>query len=386
MIESSHLLFDILRSVFHNNQMSDADKSLVSRDSLAEIVKLASGHDIAHLVSIGVMNNELVDDEIKPQLQKVVFKAVYRHEKIKYAFNNLCDALEKAQIPFMPLKGSVIRQYYPQEWMRTSCDIDILVSEADSQKAMELLINEYGYSYKGKGSHDISLYSSGKVHVELHYNLIEDGRINNSSKILKTVWDTALLREGFGYWYEMTDEMFYFYHIAHMAKHFVQGGCGIRSFIDLWILDNLHKSSFEKRNELLAKADLLTFANALRKICEIWFNNGEYDPVSKQIEDYILRGGVYGNNENRIMVQQQKKGGRIKYALSKIFIPYDVIKFHYPVLQKHRWLTPFMEVRRWCKLIFRGHLKRTAKELRYNNSISSDQADSMKALLDNIGL
>jgi hypothetical protein len=85
-------------------------------------------------------------------------------------------------------------------------------------------------------------------------------------------------------------------------------------------------------------------------------------------------------------VQQQKKGGRVKYALSKIFLPYDVIKFHYPVLQKHRCLTPLMQVRRWCKLIFCGHLKRSAKELQYNNSITDTEAKNIQNFLHNIGL
>ena len=130
----------------------------------------------------------------------------------------------------------------------------------------------------------------------------------------------------------------------------------------------------------------MKFASAVRKLSRIWFSNEPYDYFSQQMEDYILRGGVYGNNENRITVQQQKKGGRIKYALSKIFIPYDVIKFHYPILQKHRWLTPFMEVRRWFKLIFCGHAKRTINELKYNQTISADKADATKNFLENIGL
>ncbi len=378
-------LFDLLRSSISGEKISDTVREMLSIEKLHNFFKISNTHDVSHLLALGIKQNELTE-KIDIDIDKCVFKAVYRHERTKHAFTNLCDALEKSQIPFIPLKGSVIRKYYPEPWMRTSCDIDILVSEADSQKAMELLINEYGYSYQRKGSHDISLYSHGKIHVELHYDLIENGRANNSAKILTTVWDTAVLREGSQYWYEMPDEMFYFYHIAHMAKHFVEGGCGIRSFIDLWILDSIHQENFEKRNELLAKADLLIFANSLRRLCKIWFENGEHDHVSRQMEDYVLRGGVYGNHENRIMVQQQKKGGRLRYVLSKIFIPYDVIKFHYPVLQKHRWLTPFMQVRRWCKLIFWGHLKRTARELRYNNSISSEQAKSMQTFLDNIGL
>ena len=58
----------------------------------------------------------------------------------------------------------------------------------------------------------------------------------------------------------------------------------------------------------------------------------------------------------------------------------------YPILQKHRFLTPIMEVRRWGKLIFCGHLKRTAKELEYNRHISAETASEMRKLLKNVGL
>ena len=129
----------------------------------------------------------------------------------------------------------------------------------------------------------------------------------------------------------MTDEMFYFYHIAHMAKHFEEGGCGIRPFIDLWTLDNIKDVDHDKRDELLSQGNLLKFAEVARMLSRVWFENNEHTEITKKMERYILRGGIYGTNENRIAVQQQKRGGRLKYALSKIFIPYDNIKFHYPI-------------------------------------------------------
>ena len=105
------------------------------------------------------------------------------------------------------------------------------------------------------------------------------------------------------------------------------------------------------------------------------------------MEDYILRGGVYGNSENRITLQQQKKGGQVKYVLAKMFIPYDEIKFLYPILQKYRWLTPVMEVRRWFKFVFyRKETKRVARELAYNNRVTNSEAENMKTFLSEIGL
>ncbi len=383
---TAQLLFSILRSVIHGNQMNDADKHLVTDDLLKDMIKLASKHDIVHIIALGILNNGLADEETKTQLQQITFRAVYRYEKLNYELRQVCDALEKAEIPFLPLKGSVIRKYYPEPWMRTSCDIDVLVQEKNLRVAVSYLVKNLKYTEHEQNSHDISLFSQSGNHIELHFDLVEDYISDSSSKILADVWNVVTVKEDCSYHYEMPDDMFYFYHIAHMAKHFENGGCGIRPFIDLLILDNLREVDHKKRDNLLEQGNLLKFANSARKLSRIWLLNEPYDVVSKQMEDYILRGGVYGNNQNRITVQQQKKGGRFKYVLSKIFIPYDVIKFHYPILQKHRWLTPFMEVRRWFKLIFCGHAKRTINELKYNQTISADKADVTKNFLENIGL
>lgn len=379
------ILFALLRSAICGTKLTEEERNDYSHDLLQDLLKISSKHDVVHLLVFGLKQNELISKE-NSDIEKYFLKAVYRYERLRYEYDNLCSALEKARIPFLPLKGSVIRKYYPEAWMRTSCDIDVLVHEKDSEKAVSVLVDGYGYVYHGKRSHDISLFAPTKTHIELHYDLVEDGIAKEASEVLKNVWDMAELRDGYAFLHEMPDEYYYFYHISHMAKHFENGGCGIRPFIDLMILDGSQEADKENRDKLLQEGNLLKFAKAARKLSRIWFSNEPYDYISQQMEDYILRGGVYGNNENRITVQQQKKGGRIKYALSKIFIPYDVIKFHYPILQKHKWLIPFMEVRRWFKLIFCGHAKRTLNELKYNQSISADKADVTKNFLENIGL
>ena len=379
------ILFALLRSAICGTKLTEEDRNNYSPDLLYDLLKISSKHDLDHLIVFGLKQNELIDGD-NSDIEKCIFKALYRYELLKCEYENICSALEKAQIPFLPLKGSVIRKYYPEAWMRTSCDIDVLIHERDAENAKSVLVDEYGYAYHGKGSHDISFFTPTNIHIELHYDLVEDGIANESSEVLRKVWNMSTVRDGSAFCYEMPDEYYYFYHVSHMAKHFENGGCGIRPFIDLWILDGIQEADKEKRDKLLLQGNLLKFANAVRKLSRIWFENEKYDFTSQQMEDYILTGGMYGNNENRIVVQQQKKGGRLKYALSKIFIPYEVIKFQYPILFKRRWLTPFMEVRRWCKLIFCGHVKRSIKELKYNQSISSDKVDETKDFLNNIGL
>lgn len=379
------ILFALFRSAICGTKLTEEEQNLYTPDLLSDLLKISSKHDLSHLLVLGLKKNELLSKE-NSNIEHYIFKAVYRYERLQYDYDKLCTELEKAQIPFIPLKGSVIRRYYPEPWMRTSCDIDVLVHEKDLRTAIFYLIEDLKYTEHEQNSHDISLFTPSGNHIELHYDLVEDGIANESSEVLKNVWNIAKTRNKYAFWYEMPDEMFYFYHIAHMAKHFENGGCGIRPFIDLWILDRIQDADGNKRNELLRQGNLLKFAETARKLSRIWFEDEQHDTVSQQMEDYILRGGMYGNNENRITVQQQKQGGQMKYALSRIFIPYDVIKFHYPILQKHRWLTPFMEVRRWGKLIFCGHVKRSVNELRYNQAISVDKAKATKNFLENIGL
>ena len=67
------------------------------------------------------------------------------------------------------------------------------------------------------------------------------------------------------------DKMFYFYHVAHMAKHFEIGGCGVRPFLDSYLLLYYAQYRTESCCQLLRKGGLLTFAKAVK----IWRVGGE---------------------------------------------------------------------------------------------------------------
>ena len=383
--DETKVFFAILRSAINGNKLNDEELKCFSNDKLPKLIEVASKHDVQHLLVFGLKQNNLISSE-NAELERHIYNAVCRYEILQYEYEIICSVLENSKIPFLPLKGAVIRSYYKEPWMRTSCDIDILVQKEQIDIAKSTLVEKCGYVYHGKGGHDLSFFSKSGVHVELHYDLVEEGRANKASKILQNVFDNAILSKEHNYRYEMTDEAFYFYHVAHMAKHFEDGGCGVRPFIDLWILDGLQTANKEKRDLMLASSNLLKFANSVRKLSRVWFMSEPHDLITKQMENYVLAGGVYGNSANLIMVHQQKKGGRIRYVLSKIFIPYNVIKFQYPILQKHPILTPVMQVRRWFRIIFGGHLKRVVKELKYNKNISSEEANGIKSFLENIGL
>ena len=292
--ETSKVMFALLRSAVCGGRLSGEDISLYSPDMLPEITSLAQKHDVIHLIVFALKKNGLLDEGNK-NLESKMLIAVYRLEKLNYELTKLCAALEQAEVPFIPLKGSVLRQYYPEPWMRTSCDIDVLVHEEDLQRTVSYLSDNLGYRRESQNSHDISMFTQGGVHIEVHYDLVEDGRANSAAEVLKRAWNVAVKHDGCNYQYEMPDEMFYFYHIAHMAKHFVgTGGCGIRPFLDIWFLNHRIDFNREKREKLLSDGGLGVFAKQAELLSEVWFGNAEHTKITRQMEKYILRGGVYG--------------------------------------------------------------------------------------------
>ena len=382
--KTTWIFFALLRCAIFGKILTKRETKFCAESTLLDLLKVAEEHDVVHLAVLGLKNNSMLTER-NATLEKVLFHAVSRYERLDYERKRICEALENAKIPFLPLKGSVIREYYPEAWMRTSCDVDILVHEEDLLKAVNYLEETLGYTRGAQGRHDIPLRSAAGVNLELHYDLMEAEAANAASQVLKNVWNTAVPKEGKTYWQEMPDDMFYFYHIAHMAKHIQQGGCGVRPFIDLWFLEQ-KQADTKKRDAILKEGKLLQFAAVARKLSQVWLGNADHDTVTQKLENFVLRGGVYGTFENKITVQQQKRGGKMRYVLSKILIPYDVIKYHYPVLQKHRWLMPFMQVRRWCKLIFCGHAHRTIQEMSYNQKIPKSQAEEVRLFLEEVGL
>lgn len=356
-------------------------------DDLIRLYRLSKAHDLAHLVGDALIRNRLLPDgEVKAKFEKQMMTAVFRYERINYDLNRLKEVLNEAGIPFVPLKGSVLRQYYPEPWMRTSCDIDLLVREDDLNQAAELLTGKLEYRQESKGSHDIGLFSPGGVHVELHYTLIESNIVCQTDRVLERVWDSVCPTEEAACCLAMTDEMFYFYHIAHMAKHFQIGGCGVRPFLDLWILN--HRISFDsgKRDAVLQNGGLLSFAQKAQQLSEVWFEGAGHTEVSLQMERYLLCGGVYGNYENRMLVHQVKHGGKIGYAISRIWLPYGILKSYYPSLEGKKILLPLYEIRRWGKLLFRGGVKRSFRELKRNSATPKEDQLFVKTLLSQLGL
>lgn len=379
------VLVALIRGVICGETIGEEVKAACTPEMLAGVYVLARKHDLAHLVGQAVSKLGLPESEPAKACKQAAMMAFVRYMRLNLQYMQICNTLEEMQIPFIPLKGSVLRDSYPEAWMRTSCDIDILVREEQLDIATQGIIDKLGYRFVEKTGHDVSLFSPDGMHFELHYSIMEDTKVVGSQCVLDNFWDYAEPCSGKRFHYQIPDELFYFYHIAHMAKHVETGGCGIRSFLDLWILDHRLVHDKDKRDALLLKGGLQKFAAAARDLAEKWFSGKQTDAMSQQFEHFILDGGVFGTMKSHVAMQQTKKGGKLGYALSRIFLPYDIIKFHYPILQKHKWLTFAFQPVRWLRLLFNGSVKGSVLELKTNMAVSGEEA-GIEQLWDYLGL
>ncbi len=363
--------FALIRFSINDVKLGDDEKNLITLETLPILFQLAKNHDVAHLVGDALDKNGLLPDgsEVKKRFIRERDMSFWRYEQQRYELENICKALENAKIKFIPLKGSVLRKYYKEPWMRTSCDIDVLVHKENLTKAISELQNNLNYSYESTGNHDAHLYSKSGVHLELHYQL------NHSQEkwtaVLDNVWNH--LHSGDVYHAVMTNEMFYFYHIAHMAEHFKVGGCGVRSFLDLHLLKKHVAYNQEVLAELLEKGGLKAFDRAVCALADYWFTDGEESPVVLELNDFILNAGMYGDMKNRVAIEKAQKKSKIKVLFSRIFLPYSQLKYQYPNLQKHPIFYPFYVVKRWFKLLKKENRVRAKMEF-----VETTQTDSSK--------
>lgn len=381
-----NLLFSLLGDAIEAKSATKEIKMGTAEQKLATLYKVAKSHDLAHLVAEALDKNGLLDDsDIAKKFRGERNMAIFRYEQINYELGEICRVFEENKIEHIPLKGSVLRAYYPQPWMRTSCDIDILIQEENLDKAIKLLCENLGYGKVHRGTHDVSIYSPSNVNLELHFSLLEDNRANNASVILDSVWQ-HLQSDGNGYRKTLQDDFFYYYHVAHMAKHIEFGGCGIKPFLDLWVLNERVPFDQEKRDAILVEGGLKTLADTAKKLAYVWFGEETHTPLTQKLEEYILTGGVYGSAQNMVAAQAAKKGKGLKYILSRIWFPYDLLKLRYPRVEKCKLLIPYYQVCRWMNFLFKGKKKTALAEARETCKSSDEKTKNIQAMLQELGL
>lgn len=274
--------------------------------------------------------------------------------------DKIYQTLGQSQIPFVPLKGCIVKEMYPKPEYREMSDLDILVKRTDAAKVKPLM-EALGYRCERFDIGEDDAYSKDPfMHVEMHHELLstdENKLFRKNGGYCAAVmepWTNANKRGD--YRYEMNPENLYLHMVTHLYRHFNGFGTGIRQVTDLYVVNHACSLDREYIDHELHKIGLSEFHESILNVLKVWYEDADPTEETDTTAAYIFGAGSYGHFsnivENRITNMKKEDPDEkihvIKYLLMRAFPPYEQMCSWYPLTRKSKLLLPVMWVYRLC--------------------------------------
>ncbi len=300
--------------------------------------------------------------------------------------SDLLNKLEDHGIEHVPLKGWIIKNYYPYPHMRTMCDVDILVRKSDMPEVAAILA-ECGFVLELHGHHHDGYVKSGNIAVEIHWNLFAED--SDYYDYFKDIFERLEPVEKKIYQKRLSHEDFYLHMIAHLAKHFDNCGTGIRSFADIWLYCNAMGDvpDAEYIDKVLRHLGLKRFDDIAKKAASDWFSDkGCMNEEYLKIANHILYFGTYGIQEIGIMSGVNKKGGKKwRYLMRRFFPGRQFLIPEFPALEKNALLLPVCwMIRGMHRILFRRD--KISSEIKALGNVDDESIQAINDMKKYMGL
>lgn len=323
------------------------------------LYELAKLHDVLNMSYYAIEKLDItIDSALKKKWADKRSQCFHRNLIQTAEFHALCDAFEREGVEFMPLKGLYICELYPSPDYRYMSDLDLLVKDAakagEAAKGLGYTAERINFMY------DDSYIKPPFMHLELHRDLF---RIDSPFyDYYQDAFERAVNSGGSRY--DMTPEDSYVYFITHLYKHYCESGTGIRSVMDIYLLDKKHLPKLDRADfdSKLDELGLKLFYEEFSALAEKWFGRGDFECFSDE-ELYILGSGTFGLTDNKILNRLNQLGEEHFY-LKRIFPPPAYMKdIFYPV-RKCPPLLPIFYLYRIIRLISPKYRKKVEYELK----------------------
>ena len=354
-----------------------------SGGDFGELFRIARDHNMTNMLYYALRDNCSVPDEISQELQKYHDLMVYKCAYQKAAEQEMERLFNENEIRYMLLKGCTVRDLYPSEDMREMADIDILVSKQDLEKIRKFMIAS-GYEFKGDRDHHDVYIKNEFVSVEVHYTV--PGCLNEYFASLS--WSGAI-RHGFKYSLDVSEN--YIYLINHLHGHFIFGGIGVRSLLDIFLYEKEYVTdiNWEYINLIFEEYGILDFVKNLRALNDAWFGQGRSDEMLDEMGEYVFKSGSYGRVIHAIMSfadgTESDVGVTLKALKKAIFLPVREMHNRMRILDKFPFLLPFGYLARLVSILFKQfrRLSGWTKSLR---AVDAESVKKHKEMLERFGI
>ena len=379
---------DIIKIVY---SAITGEKQALSPDfDINAAAKIAKNHAIMPMFYYGALNCG-VDNSLNAMQGLFMSTCQYislTQQQI-HSTNEIFSAFQKNGIDYMPLKGTLLRDMYPKTEMRSMCDADILIKTEQYDK-IKPVMQELGFTETVESDHEL-IWKRKLVTIELHKRLMPSYN-KDYYAYFGDGWQLGKAKDGTRY--SMTDEDQMVYLFTHFAKHYRDGGIGIRHIVDLWVYrknkPDLDEDYIKAQLEALM---LYEFYVNILKTLSVWFDGQESDATTDFITSFIFSSGIYGTKEAHLFSQAVRlskkagsaKGVKLRKMWKLTFLPYNAMRKKYPVLEKAPILLPVM----WVIRIFSVILFKSEKVKQQNqvmNKITDEGIDSYQQSLSFVGL
>ncbi len=357
------------------------------RVDLKLLCKLARIHSLINVIYEPLSKANVLEAELKKEMFQYNNIGIMNDTVQIYYLDQITDLFEKNEIPHCVMKGPILKKLYPQSYYRQSGDLDIYVPEKYREKAKDIMLS-LGFEierYRIDDADDV-YFMPNKIHIELHRVLISN----------KTPWqaecqkiaDRLVLADDKKYSYKMTDEDYYLYMIAHMAKHMKYSGFGIKMVLDVWIYMKKYGNTLSRSvlNERLCLCGLDEFEKNILSLVEYWFEGGQASEMIKKLARYVFLSGTFGTREqlDSYFMIENSDGANNKYAAKfnsyrhSLFPTFEAMSKRYSILKKYPALLPILWVYRFFEILMFDRRKFKEVIKRYDNT----DLDESKRIFD----
>lgn len=332
------------------------------------LLDLANKHQVYNIIFPIIQNNPDVPNEEKQKFRAYNLSEISRMVFVNQERESVFNFFNENNIDYMPLKGLVIRNYYPKVSMRQMSDNDVLV-DIKYRDVIADYMKEHGYKVTSTGRQSDDYFKAPYSTFEFHRELFFSE--NDFCPDFGDLWAKATKDEEHPNKYHMDAEDVYIYSVSHMYKHFTSSGCGVRFLADNYLIlkkeqDNL---DWDYVNNMFEQNGILEFEQKTRKLAFAIFDQTQLDDDDLELLETIINFGIFGSGKIRISnkIHQMAEGSSLEqakknYLLSRLFPPKKKMIADNRILEKKPYLLPWYYVKRLFKAIFNS--KKTLGELK----------------------